>query len=153
MQVQPHGCAATSARSPSSVACRWRFLAARSLVACVAASTLNCRNAASSNGLPTPPSRIRDASIELSMGPCHGSCPHFSITRSGNGALHWVGYRYVAAIGERDAIVNTAAVESVFGKVDTQFELWLAREGSECPARVAPRGAICALFGVPIDSS
>jgi hypothetical protein len=123
-------------------------------IGCVASATLGCVSGVPSSELPDPPSSMRDASIELSMSPCYGRCPAFSMTLSGGGALHWEGRRNVAAIGERNTVVSPAAVEAILKKLDTQFELWLTRNRSKtCPAQFAAPGTVCAVGSVPIDSS
>jgi len=119
----------------------------------IAITAWGCDIGLSSAPLPKPPSFFRDASIELSMGKCFGSCPEFSARLSGDGAVHWEGRRNVGVIGTRNGVVTAAAVQGVFAKLDVQYDLWVARARlKHCPEDIAPASAVCVLFGVPIDA-
>lgn len=113
--------------------------------------------------LPTPPAPhqfshtiMADDQVTLSIGPCYGACPQFSVTLSGSGALHWEGRKYVAVIGTRNTVVTRSSVEMVFGALADGFEEWFELEHRRYGGleHTGPDGTTQELrYGVPLDTS
>ena len=72
-------------------------------------------------GTPQPAAAAAEGSdstlITLERGPCYGTCPVYTVTISGSGALRFVGTRFTTQIGEAAGEVPPARVDSLVAEL------------------------------------
>ena len=78
-------------------------------------------------------SPLANASIELSKGPCYGSCSEYRVVVHADGGVEWTGIRYVTQEGWRRDLVTRDEVARLFQELDVLgFDHWFA------PLRLTP---------------
>ena len=85
----------------------------RALVGVFAAMALGACVGAAPAQTPEGPVEIR-----LNRTPCFGYCPDYTVTISGDGAVHYVGRRFVNVTGEQHAQISPAEVQALLARFD-----------------------------------
>jgi hypothetical protein len=83
--------------------------------------------------LSNPPLDINSLTIQMSRGPCFGSCPSYTITIQGNGLVEYVGARNVRVRGTQTAAVSRERAIEILHVLDrSQFAALEDRAFSWC---------------------
>lgn len=106
----------TESRTAKSAG-KWIFAAAVVLVAVLAFIWLPGR----AHSL-THPKDFQSVTVELSRGPCFGSCPSYKVVIHGSGLVEYVGYRNVRVRGRQIAAIDSEKLMQILQQLDrTQF--------------------------------
>ena len=65
------------------------------------------------------PAPDADDRIEMTRGPCFGTCPMYTVAVYGDGRIRFVGERWVDATGERTTTIDPAAAAALFAYADS----------------------------------
>jgi Domain of unknown function (DUF6438) len=72
-----------------------------------------------SKGYPlTRPKDLKSAVVELSRGPCFGVCPDYTITIHGDGAVEYMGRRFVKVMGRRTSAIDSEEPARILQRLD-----------------------------------
>ncbi len=87
-------------------------------------------------GVDNPPadSQSRFGELELSYGPCFGTCPVFSITLNQNGSLTYEGDRFVTVTGRERRQLGAGVFEDAVRLIESLPETELV-DPLQCPRR------------------
>ena len=69
-------------------------------------------------------------SVQLTMSACEGSCPAYAVTIHGDGAVDYVGDRFVKDVGPRHATIPRAQAARIFELLDTLHADTMGHMGS-----------------------
>lgn len=84
---------------------------------------------------PTPAnSQSRFDELQLSYGPCFGTCPVFTVTLNESGSLTYEGDRFVFASGRHRRLMNPSLFQEVVALIETLPETELI-DPLQCPRR------------------
>ena len=79
------------------------------------------RPAGEANGTPRPDAAVAGRGdstvISLERTPCYGTCPVYTVTITGTGAVRFVGTRFTTQVGEAAADIPPARVDSLLAEL------------------------------------
>jgi Domain of unknown function (DUF6438) len=120
---------------------------------CIAAVVGGCESGANESQTVPSPGLPNDASIEFVRDGCFGTCPVFAVTVRADGTLRWVGRHFVAAIGERQGVLQPSDVFRLFTLLDdARFDNWFVGAPSKQFAqRVEASGVVNVVLERELD--